>query len=634
MQLFSTESQNKESVPDDVGLYVCGITPYDTTHLGHAFTFVQFDVLVRFLRSQNGNVQYVQNITDVDDDLLKKARELNMNYKELAFRETQRFLQDMASLHALPPDKYVQATDHIPEMIQLISELLEKGAAYRAGCNVYFDVSKYKAFGSISHVKKGDWLAIANDRGNKPDDPHKKNPIDFVLWQESTDDEPFWDAPFGKGRPGWHTECIAMSTKYLGKPFTIHGGGADLAFPHHEAESAQANGNLSRIWMHTGMVSYQSQKMSKSQGNLVLVNKLLEKYSANVIRLMLLKHQYREPWEFSMDELDVMQQFDKKLVQAWRKESAGPVLDVEKQRQAFLTALSDDLDTPLAIKSMAELVELMLSQKHTLGDAKVLLGEMSEVLGLQMTYATTLIEELDLKNKTLMVIGAHPDDNDFMAAGTVARTIREGGRVIYVIATRGNRGSNDETLTQDDLAEMRKKEQSEAGKILGFNKIEFLAHPDGELVSNITLKEQLVRLIRMHKPDIIITMNPTFVYDTERNMINHTDHRAIGEATMDAVYPLARDKLSFPEHAEDGLEPHIVAELCFSSFNPGNMNTFVDISDVMDQKLHALQAHKSQLPDTEDFRSMVKDWSSRIGNISGRKYAEGFTRLQLRGHWE
>src|SRR6266436_7856078 len=287
MKLFNTLTQSLEDfVPLEdnlVRMYVCGITPYDTTHLGHAFTYVSFDTLIRYLEFSGYTVEYVQNVTDVDDDVLRKARELNMPWDELGRRETQRYLDDMDALNVRRPDVYARATEEIPTMIEVIQVLIARGYAYECGGNVYFSVKQDPDFTVMPHAlglnTYDAMLKIANERGNFPDDPHKKDPLDFVLWQAQAPGEPAWPSPWGPGRPGWHIECSALSMRYLGPQIDIHGGGADLAFPHHTCEIAQSEhftgkAPFARFWVHTGMVHQDGEKMSKSLGNLTLVGDL------------------------------------------------------------------------------------------------------------------------------------------------------------------------------------------------------------------------------------------------------------------------------------------------------------------------------------------------------------------------
>jgi L-cysteine:1D-myo-inositol 2-amino-2-deoxy-alpha-D-glucopyranoside ligase len=354
---------------EPVGLYVCGVTPYDTGHLGHAFTYVSFDVLHRYLEYLGHDVQYVQNLTDVDDDLLRRARELGENYVELGNRHVTTFLTEMAALNWLPPDRFPRATGHIGEMQTLITALLERGHAYAAEGHVYFSIDSDPHYGELSKLTRDQMLPIANERGNVPDMPGKRDPLDFVLWQPSAPDEPSWPAPWGAGRPGWHIECSAMSTTYLGNRFEIHGGGADLAFPHHESEIAQSEGATGEQpfvswWMHAGMLRHDGEKMSKSLGNLVLVRDLLGSYTGDAIRHYLVSHHYRDELIFDEAALEQSAQMVARLRQAClvaeeieplAGASADPsALDpmVAEHRARFLAAMDDDLDTPAALPEL------------------------------------------------------------------------------------------------------------------------------------------------------------------------------------------------------------------------------------------------------------------------------------------
>ena len=237
MRLFNTQSGLIEpftAVDNKVGIYVCGVTPYDTTHIGHAFTFLTFDVLVRYLRTRGMDVTYVQNVTDIDDDILRKAKELDMDWIALGNREIAKLMADLRDLNAVDFDHYTRATEHVPLMVELIGALIEKGNAYESNGSVYFSVDSDPEFGKLSHIPRNEMLPIANERGNTPNDPNKRDPLDFILWQAAAPGEPTWESPWGPGRPGWHIECSAMSTAYLGNTIDIHGGGGDLIFPHHE----------------------------------------------------------------------------------------------------------------------------------------------------------------------------------------------------------------------------------------------------------------------------------------------------------------------------------------------------------------------------------------------------------------
>ncbi len=391
-----------------VGLYVCGVTPYDTGHLGHAFTYVSFDVLHRYLEYLGFGVTYVQNLTDVDDDMLRKARELGEDYLALGNRHVTTFLTEMAALNWLPPDRYPRATEHIRQMQELIEALLANGHAYCAEGNVFYDVASRPQFGELSHLPREAMLPIANERGNVPDMPGKRDPLDFVLWQPSAPDEPSWPSPWGAGRPGWHVECSAMSMAYLGPRFEIHGGGGDLVFPHHEAEIAQSEGASGRrpfvrYWMHAGMLRYAGEKMSKSLGNLVLVRDLLRSYSGDTIRHYLVSHHYREELDFHEADLDVSAGQVATLRRAVRlAEELEPLApaaadpsalhpDVAEHRSRFLAAMDDDLDTPAALPELHALAALARpdAPRPLIVDAGWMVRELgARILGLRLATVT------------------------------------------------------------------------------------------------------------------------------------------------------------------------------------------------------------------------------------------------------
>ena len=291
MKLYDTA--RRAIVPFEVGdtvlMYTCGITPYDATHLGHAAVYVGYDVLQRRLRDLGHETRCVRNVTDVDDDLLRKARELDVHYLDLAAAETARFDDDMAALGMIPSWSEPRATSAIADIRGFIGMVLESGHAYQAGGAVYFDVSSWPRFGEISGYDRQTMLKLAAERGGNPDDPNKRDPLDFVLWQPSAEGEPAWETLWGPGRPGWHIECSALALRELGTTIDLHGGGSDLIFPHHECESAQSEAATGepfvRHWMHQAMVRMDGEKMSKSLGNLVFVSDLRQKYDTRAIRL-------------------------------------------------------------------------------------------------------------------------------------------------------------------------------------------------------------------------------------------------------------------------------------------------------------------------------------------------------------
>ena len=252
-----------------VRLYVCGITPYDTTHIGHAFTYLTFDVLNRLCQHVGWNVRYVQNVTDVDDDIMRRARDTGEHWQRLGARHTSQFQEDLAALAVLPPDVYPRASDEIPAILDLIGTLMTSGCAYARKGAVFFRVAADPTYGQFARLTRDELVTLSAERGADPSDPRKEDPLDFVLWQPSEPDEPWWDSPWGAGRPGWHIECSAMATHHLGPQLDVHGGGGDLIFPHHESEIAQsecATGvrPFARFWVHVAMVRYAGEKMSKS----------------------------------------------------------------------------------------------------------------------------------------------------------------------------------------------------------------------------------------------------------------------------------------------------------------------------------------------------------------------------------
>ena len=397
MKLYNTRTQAVEEVTlsdRDVTIYVCGITPYDTTHLGHAFTYVSYDQLIRYLERKDIPVRYAQNVTDIDDDILKRAKETGEDWRELGNRWTDHFITDMIALNVRPPDAYPRATDVIPEIIESVEALLSAGVAYEKNGSVYFEVDRYPAFGQLSHLPRGDMLEVANERGNRPEDPNKRDPLDFVLWQAQAPGEPAWESPWGPGRPGWHIECSTMATKYLGETVDFHGGGLDLCFPHHECEIAQVkpvrqHDPYVRVWMHTAMVGYQGEKMSKSLGNLIMVRDLLKTYSPDVLRLYLGSHHYREPWSYDEADLQAFQALADKLNRAASVQGGqGGAFDQTAVLRDFDAAMENDLDTPGALRALERLADEILNAANDQRDVKEaqdMLKRLGRVFGLTLT---------------------------------------------------------------------------------------------------------------------------------------------------------------------------------------------------------------------------------------------------------
>jgi L-cysteine:1D-myo-inositol 2-amino-2-deoxy-alpha-D-glucopyranoside ligase len=358
-----THSVRDLAVTPRMTVYVCGITPYDAAHLGHAFTYTHFDVLVRLLRHAGAEVLHAQNITDVDDDILRVAKDRGEDYLELGNREVAGFVEQMRAIGNEPPTFSPRATEFVPQMIEEVRNLLAVGHAYERSGTVYFRIASDPDYGSLSGFTREQMLPLAEERGGHPEDPNKDDPLDFVLWQRSVDGEPWWESPWGRGRPGWHIECSTMSRSFLGQPLDIHGGGTDLIYPHHESETAQAECGhpadtpFVRRWMHTGTVYMAGEKMSKSLGNLTFVRDLLARHAPMAIREFLLRHHYREDWEFDEAALDLI-----------ADPGEGPA-----SREAFLAALEDDLYTPEALR--------VLDRAAALGDVP-LRDEGRDLLGL------------------------------------------------------------------------------------------------------------------------------------------------------------------------------------------------------------------------------------------------------------
>jgi len=367
LRVYDTSSS--EVVPSEPGptakLYVCGITPYDATHLGHAATYVTFDVLQRVWRDNGHTVHYVQNVTDVDDPLLERAERDGVDWRDLAVRETELFREDMTALAVLPPDEYVSVVDSVAEIATDVARLLESGHAYRlavdeptadGGADVYFDLSTEDRFGEVSGWSRAEMLAVYADRGGDPDRPGKRDPLDPLLWRAARPGEPSWDGGvLGPGRPGWHVECTTIALRSLGMTFDVQGGGTDLVFPHHEMSAVQAEGltgewPFARAYVHQAMVGLDGEKMSKSRGNLVLVSRLrADGRDPMALRLALLARSYRTEWAWTDDLLaDAQARLDR-----WRDAVSRPTgPNATATVAAVRERLADDLDTPGALAAV------------------------------------------------------------------------------------------------------------------------------------------------------------------------------------------------------------------------------------------------------------------------------------------
>ena len=392
MKLYNTLSgEATEFAPADgntVRMYVCGVTPYSATHIGHALSYVAFDVLRRYLEHIGFEVRHVQNFTDVDDKIIQRAEEQGIEPTELAERYIDDFFQTMDSLNIRRAHIYPRATEEIGPIIETIDRLIGSGHAYAAGGDVFFRVQKSDGYGKLSHrtlegMQAGSRIEI---------DENKEHPMDFALWKGARPGEPSWESPWGPGRPGWHIECTSMSMTYLGESLDIHGGGQDLVFPHHENEIAQSEAStgvvpFSRYWVHNGLLRLGGDKMSKSLGNLVSVEEALQQFSPDAIRLYFLSSHYRSPLSYSDEGCTAMERSLERLRHALGRNggSASDPLDAEPYRQQFFEAMDDDLNTPRALASLFDLArEINRSSDagHPVADAQESLRHLGAILGL------------------------------------------------------------------------------------------------------------------------------------------------------------------------------------------------------------------------------------------------------------
>ena len=374
------------AVGPTAAMYVCGITPYDATHVGHAATYVAFDLLHRALLDAGVEVRSVQNVTDVDDPLLERAAREGVDWAELAERETDLFREDMSVLAVLPPTRYVAATEAIPAIVDAVLALQERGAAYEVEGDVYFSVAADPSFGAVAHLGLDRMLALFAERGGDPQRPGKKDPLDPLLWQAARPGEPAWRSPLGLGRPGWHIECTAIALNEVGAPIDVQGGGRDLAFPHHEMGASHghvltARQPFARVYVHAGMVGLDGEKMSKSRGNLVFVSRLRrDGADPMAVRLALLAHHYRSDWEWTSADLPSAEQ----RLAHWRVavsrdgRSSGPAADAVLAE--VRAALADDLDAPRALAAVDRWADAALAAGGADPDAPGLVARTVDAL--------------------------------------------------------------------------------------------------------------------------------------------------------------------------------------------------------------------------------------------------------------
>ncbi len=372
IRVFNTFTGKKEDFkPVTEGkakLYVCGVTVYDHCHVGHARSAVVFDVIHRYFLKKGYDVTFVKNFTDIDDKIIKKAQAEGVSYREVAEKYIASFYEDMDALNILRPTHEPRATEHIQEMVDLVETLLKKGVAYKVNGDVYFSVEHFKGYGQLSGRSLEEMMAGARVEI----DERKKNPLDFALWKSSKEGEPSWPTPFGDGRPGWHIECSVMSSKYLGLPFDIHGGGKDLVFPHHENERAQTEAatgeRFANYWLHNGFVNIEKEKMSKSLGNFLLIKDFVKEYHPEVLRLFFLSTHYRNPVDYNDQSIDDANQALYRLYATLERvadaEKTGAVEpkiceEAEEVEKKFYEAMDDDFNTALALSYVFELSRML-----------------------------------------------------------------------------------------------------------------------------------------------------------------------------------------------------------------------------------------------------------------------------------
>ncbi len=393
MRLYDTLSgqlHDFDSPNGQVRMYVCGITPYSSSHIGHAMSAVSFDVVRRYLEFRGFNVKHIQNFTDIDDKMIAAANERGIEVSDLAYANIQEYIDAMGELNVAPAHEYPRATQEIDKIVEIIQSLIEKGYAYDVDGDVYFRVRRDEDYGKLSHRSIDDLLSGARIEI----DERKEDVLDFALWKSQKPGEPAWDSPWGPGRPGWHIECTAMSIKYLGESIDIHGGGEDLVFPHHENEIAQSESftdvePFARFWLHNGMLRLGVEKMSKSLGNIISLPEALDKFEPQALRLFFLSSHYRSPLFYSEEVVHSQERAIRRLRQALRVESgSGPSVNSDDFRTRFVEAMDDDLNTPRALAVLFDLArEINRGRDHDadVSDAQKALSDLAAILGLDLT---------------------------------------------------------------------------------------------------------------------------------------------------------------------------------------------------------------------------------------------------------
>ncbi len=442
-----------------VGIYVCGPTVYDYSHIGHARTYIAFDVIVRYLKHTGYNVKYIVNITNVEDKIINRAREMGVNPVELAAKFEKAFFDDMANLGIAKADVYPRVSDHIPEIIEVVQTLIQKGFGYVVNSDVYFDVTKFERYGALSHQS----LEKIEAGARVEVDERKRNPADFALWKSAKPGEISWESPWGRGRPGWHIECSTMANKYLGSQFDIHGGGRDLIFPHHENEIAQSESYTGespvvKYWMHVGLLTINGEKMSKSLGNFVLIKDLLAKADAETVRLYIISAHYRRPVDFREANLETVKQrlirtrdtvdrLHTRIESAKNDEAKEIDADLAKQalaaKENFINAMNSDFDTPRALAAFYKLIQIgnkalaSNAGKPVLTQIHALIMDAAQIFGIlekktEKTElpegAAQLLEEREAARKTRDWKRADELREQLHARGVIVEDLPEGTR--------------------------------------------------------------------------------------------------------------------------------------------------------------------------------------------------------------
>ncbi len=412
MKVYNTLSRKKEEfLPqgDVVKMYVCGVTPYDDSHIGHGMSYIIFDVIRRYLQFRGYKVKYVQNITDIDDKIIDRANQIGISPRELAEKYIASYFEDMDALNVGRADIYPRVTEEIPKLTEVIQGLVDKGYAYPAGGSVYFRVRSVADYGKLSNRSIESMMVGESGVGSD----EKEHPMDFVLWKASKPGEPSWESPWGPGRPGWHIECSAMSLKYLGDTLDIHGGGQDLVFPHHENEIAQSESFTSakpfvKYWLHNGLLQLGKEKMSKSLGNLITIKEALERYSVDAIRVFILSSHYRNPITYSEEALEAAETGADRLRQVAQGESrggkTGAKVNAGSYQRRFIEAMDDDFNTPQAIAALFDLArEINRADEvdNESEEARKALLELGNLLGLTLEVPEKLTLETELHKKSL-----------------------------------------------------------------------------------------------------------------------------------------------------------------------------------------------------------------------------------------